>query len=149
MQIRPLLYQGLSIAGVIPFALLTGLLFWPGLPGQLLQAGSLILIAYAGFIASFLAGTHWIGALAGGDKKRMSLIMAPSIISLLALFLHLVSPAIALLLSALLFPALFAGDKIWLRDAEPQPGYLRFRGIITAVVTALMILAALRLVMTG
>jgi hypothetical protein len=134
------LAQGLGYAGLIPFVGLSGLDI---ASGNEFFAGLLLL--YSLLIASFLGGVHWPIALQKGHVRQLYLAMLPTLISfaLSAAGLWL-SPVFIFAGFILLFWGLYAMDYLFLREAFlPFEGYLRFRLILTSVVTLSLAAAAI------
>ncbi len=134
------LAQGLGYAGLIPFVGLSALDI---VSGNEFFAGLLLL--YSLLIASFLGGVHWPVALQKGNLRQLYLAMLPTLISfaLSAAGLWL-SPVFIFAGFILLFWGLYAMDYLFLRDAcLPFEGYLRFRLILTGVVTLSLAAAAI------
>ena len=129
----------LGYAGLIPFALLT-LLMWL-VHADLLPFVSIALAAYASAITSFLGGIHWgIGFMKGEAAPRFHFVwgVVPSLLAWLALML----PAYAALpLLGLVLLACYAVDH----KTYPAAGLARWlpmRLQLTVVATLSCVLSA-------
>jgi Protein of unknown function (DUF3429) len=126
----------LGYAGLIPFVLLTALM-WV-VDAQLLPFVSIALGAYAAAIVSFLGGVHWgIGFMKGESAPRFHFIwgVVPSLMAWLALMM----PAYAAL--GLVVAACYAVDS----KTYPAAGlghWLPMRMRLTLVATASCVLGA-------
>ncbi len=123
--------RALGAAGVLPFAMLPLLAtLQPSLRAFALAA----FVAYGAVILSFLGGSRWGRALAGGAPASRPLeAVLPSLLGFAALLLaHRPVPALALL---------SVGFCMWcwldLRDPLWSPAYRRMRLAISAVVMPL------------
>lgn len=141
------LYQILGYAGALPFIACLAAIIHPATSAYGYNI-AFIQIAYGGFIASFLAGSHWLGAIKNHQGARMLLAMLPSIVFLgllvLALFTSLVGEA--LIAGGLIFPLMLVMDMKYIKNQEAPHNYMRFRAIITAIVTLTLITAGLTLI---
>lgn len=133
----------LGLAGAIPFVALTlALLF---LPPPLQLYADLGLRGYGAVILSFLGGVHWgaaihdrpdIGAV---DPLRLVISVVPSLVGWAALLL----PALyGYPLLALSFAALYAVDRLAVRDGLFPPWYAPLRLLLTGIVVACLSAAA-------
>lgn len=106
----------LALAGLIPFV---GCAAMAAAGGAQAEAWLGALIAYAAIILSFLGGTRWGAALAGGSPDPMTLILSnlPALVAWTALLpLEMASPVRLSLLSAGL-------ALMWLWDRRRPPAW--------------------------
>jgi hypothetical protein len=104
-----------------------------------------LLLLYSLLIASFLGGVHWPIALQKGNVRQLYLAMLPTLISFALSAAGLwVSPVFIFAGFILLFWGLYAMDHLFLREEFlPFAGYLRFRLVLTSVVTLSLAAAAI------
>lgn len=102
-----------------------------------------VLAAYGACILSFLGGIHWGLAIApaahGPHWSRLGFSVVPALIAWLT-FLFPMTPG--LLLLALAFAVLLAGDFAAVRMGWAPPWYPRLRVPLTVVVLACLVAAA-------
>lgn len=131
----------LGYLGVLPFLLcLLGLMFFNAHPVM----GKIFIvfqISYSSMIVSFLGGVHWPLALKNDDKFRLTLCMAPTVISIFVLlYAFLINPVHTLLVWAMLFFGVYILDKKYADESGWNNEYLIFRRNITLVVTAILLI---------
>lgn len=135
-----------AYAGLVPFALLTLLIVfgvYMNLPTDPLAA---MLLFYAGMIASFIGGKHWLPSMKNKDNRQAAIALAPSVILLVLFFVAFAwSPVPALIGTALVLGALYRADVIYLPEAKKTEGYQNFRLRLTAISAGLLLVSALAL----
>lgn len=138
------LYKILGYAGAIPFVLCAASLFYFQ-PQNLLSSIALIELAYAGFIASFLAGVHWAHALPRGHNLQALLAMLPTIIALGLFTIAFLTGSLVwpLLIGSIGFKLLFLMDKKFLEPDWLPADYFKFRIIITLIACTSLLLSAI------
>ncbi|MCU0837192.1 MAG: DUF3429 domain-containing protein [Rhodospirillales bacterium] len=149
----PFAAAALGVAGALPFiagAVVMGMAErpWP------LGAPAPILIAYGAVILSFLGGTIWglTTAAAAGDPLAMDSgrLFAVSVVpSLVAWGALLLAPVPALLLLAAAFASQLLVDRWVDRLGLVPPWWLRLRLLLSAIVIASLIAAAVAAGLTG
>lgn len=107
-----------------------------------------VLIAYAGMIATFLAGVHWPVAMHKKDDVHLSLSMVPALFGLIAVcsVLFLAQIVWFLVIMALVFWVLYLMDRKYLPEDGFAPGYFDFRRNLTVIISVSLALSALRFV---
>ena len=130
----------LSLAGIIPFAGLTALLFL--LPDATQRSyAALALATYGAVILSFLGGMRWGAVLngSGAFAPTFALSMVPPLAGWFALALPLPLPFIV---HGVCFVLVAAWDWRAGRQGALEPWFVRLRTTISAIVVSLLILAA-------
>lgn len=132
----------LSLAGVVPFALLAVLLLWgnPSEPGW--DGAVIALRGYAIAILSFVAGIRWGAAFVSDRAQRLFVLsVIPCLIAWLTVFL---APVLALAILAMAFAAQGAWDVIAAQNNEVPAWYgeMRMRITVLAVGTLLVAIIA-------
>jgi len=147
------LYKILGYAGAIPFLVCT-LGLWraamldPSQNSAFYEMQALLAltqIAYAGFIASFLAGMHWTQGLSQNNPVQIIMAMVPTIVALGLFLTSLIFGVFAwpLFMASIGFKLLFIIDKKYLDpDAFPDD-YFHFRIVITLIVCTSLLLSAI------
>ncbi len=129
----------LGYAGLIPFVLLTALMWL--VDAELLPFVAIALGGYAAAIVSFLGGVHWgIGFMQGSDASRFHFVwgVAPSLMAWLALLI----PAYAALpLLGLVVVACYVVDRK-MYPAAGLASWLPMRLRLTVVATLSCVLGA-------
>jgi len=124
----------LGYLGLIPFLALAGF----DIAGW--QPAHFILLSYATLIASFLAGSLWMGSVT--YTKHNSVAIASNIIMLAAwLALILNHNVISPLLAAALLAGVYVLERKQFRE-EYEAAYFRLRGALTGIAGGSMVLSA-------
>jgi hypothetical protein len=129
----------LSLAGVVPFGLLSILLIWsnPGEPGWKGTVDALR--GYAIIHLSFVAGTRWGAALYSDKAPRFfALSVVPALVAWGTVFL---APIVALAILAMVFAAHGAWDVIAAQNNEVPGWYGELRMRITVLVVGFLLIA--------
>lgn len=144
MKAMPKVAWLLGYGGVIPFAGLTFLTVLPlEIPGVTGQMISMLLLAYAAIIISFIGAVHWGIALMLGDKDRQSLLMYYSVIPALSAWLMLLLPLkFALFSLAGLVVIAYFMDRVLIFQLLNYD-YARLRLHLTLAVGSLLLVAGL------
>lgn len=131
----------LGAAGALPFA--TGALLAMHGPGEASAFALHAVRAYGAAILAFMGGIHWGLGIGGTERAggwiRLSWSVVPALVAWGALLLP---ERPGLLLLALAFVLLLAGDLIAVRRGGAPSWYPRLRWPLTAVVVPALLLAA-------
>lgn len=135
------LYKLLGYKGAVPFIVMAGLLFVV----EDKAAVATIQMAYGCAILSFLAGVHWSHGLPRNNAKQVFLSMQPTILSMFALILAVVTGQYGVFmgLMAIGFPLVYVMDEKLLEHEWLPKDYFQFRKNITVVVTLALFASAI------
>lgn len=124
----------LALAGAVPFiaaALALPFGLEPLAPWASMRE---MVQSYGLLIVSFMAGVHW-GQHLSGHRLPANLLLTSNGVTLAAWFAYLLLPgALFLLVLAGLFALLYLLDRQLAGRSAISPGYLRMRGVVTAIV---------------
>lgn len=130
---------GLTLAGIIPFALCVAVVFFT--PNTYNTIAAHIFISYAAVILSFLAGTHW-GLALGKPNKTAYVLFTTSNISALLAFAALAFQNLAFafcMLASGLILQLFIDLRLY-HYGILEKWYTRLRAVGTGIVLLLLFL---------
>jgi chromate transport protein ChrA len=128
-------------AGVIPFIFF--MLFTLVADFDDYKSLTIVQIAYASMIASFLAGVHWGQAIPAQNNRQMSFAMIPTIASLfLLIWAILADPVLPLAGMAGLFWMIYAADKKYMPLDFIPDGYFAYRRNLTIIVSSTLLISA-------
>jgi len=130
--------QTLGYLGLAPFVL--ALVFENFSPVLFNIAAEQVFIFYSAIILSFIAGTLW---RKHNDKLSIKLQLCSNIFSLLAFFALLLPNYLALVVLALIYPAILCCEYYFERAKAEHKPYLRMRLYLTTLVVIMHIIAIL------
>ena len=141
-MLAPKVATWLGGLGLLPFVAGAGLM----IAGETSWAGA-ALRYYAATILAFMGGIHWGLAIGGGaadqDGARRRTQLTASVVPSLVAWLALLLPAAqGLLVMALAFAFLLAGDLVAVKRGWAPPWYPRLRIPLTVIVVLCLMIAA-------
>jgi hypothetical protein len=130
--------QTLGYLGLAPFALT--LVFEKFSPVLFNIAAERVFILYSAIIFSFIAGTLW---RKHNDRLSLKLQLCSNIFSLLAFFTLLLPNYLALVILAVIYPAILYCEYYFDAAKTEHKSYLRMRLYLTTLVVIMHIIAIL------
>lgn len=135
--------KGLIFIGVLPFFVMTALLWRDGADTAVWGAG---LVSYAALMLSFLGGIHWgfalTGAFTGNARNMMFIESAVFVLAAWTITFSSIILSYKLIGMMLLYGNLWVADKLYVRRIALPEWFLPARALATAAVMVSLVLAA-------